>query len=102
MTPFEYIIIPLGWIVGNIVFNGFEKHLPLWRRGVKFVVTVGVLYASGNIFGPYVLYGTIAVMVIGMIVLHGWWFPKHGIHWRTAEPHDRYLALIARMKGRRG
>jgi hypothetical protein len=39
------------------------------------------------------------LMTIGQMYLHGWYFPKHGINGVTAEPHDKYLEVIAKMKG---
>ena len=100
MTIIEYAIVPLGWVIGNIVFNAFEKHLPLSRRLLKFVVTVGVLYAAGFFLGKYVLYTLLALMVMGMTILHGWWFPKQGVNGLTAEPYERYLEVIKKMKGK--
>lgn len=39
------------------------------------------------------------LMTIGQMYLHGWYFPKHGINGVTPEPHDKYLEVIAKMKG---
>lgn len=38
-------------------------------------------------------------MTLGQIYLHGWYFPKHGINGLTAEPYDKYLEVIEKMKG---
>jgi hypothetical protein len=27
-------------------------------------------------------------------VVHGWWLPKHGVSGWTAEPRERYYALL--------
>jgi hypothetical protein len=38
-------------------------------------------------------------LTVGQIVLQGWWFPRHGINGLSAEPYDKYLALINEVKG---
>ncbi len=40
-------------------------------------------------------------MTVGQVILHGWYFPKHGINGLTAEPYDIYLETIERMKGKK-
>lgn len=99
MLPIDYIIVPTGWLIGNIIFNNFEKHLPLYRRLFKLIITISVLYALGYFLGRMALYSVLAMMIIGMTILHGWWFPKNGINGLTAEPYNKYLRLIKQMKG---
>lgn len=82
-----------------LAFNNFERHLPLPRRVTKLFVVVGVLAAIGMVFGRFVFWGFITLMTIGQVYLHGWYFPKHGINGLTAEPYDKYLETIERMKG---
>ena len=84
-----------------VVFNNFEKHLPAQRRVVKLLVVIGVLATIGILFGRYAFWGVIALMTIGQIILHAWYFPKQGINGLTAEPYDRYLATIQKMKGQK-
>ncbi|MHA2131927.1 MAG: hypothetical protein ACW99L_18315 [Promethearchaeota archaeon] len=38
------------------------------------------------------------LLTIGQIILHAWYFPKHGINGITAEPYEMYLELIGKMK----
>lgn len=94
-------LVLLGIVLGNVVFNKFEKHLPWWRRAAKhglvFLVVAGVRLA----FGAWALLGVLCALTLGQLVLHAWYFPRHGVNGLTAEPYDRYLALIARMKGRK-
>jgi len=81
------------------VFNNFEKHLPIKRRITKLFVVVGALAVLGILLGRYAFWGVIILMTIGQVYLHGVYFPKHGINGLTAEPHDKYLEVIAEMKG---
>ncbi|MGH8430144.1 MAG: hypothetical protein ACREUF_07045 [Solimonas sp.] len=101
MAPIDHMMVLAGGLIANIVFNNFEKHLPVWRRCAKFAVLVSALAVIGALFGRLVFYVALAALTLGQVVLHAWWFPRHGINGLTAEPYDRYLALIARMKHRR-
>jgi hypothetical protein len=64
-------------------------------------VVVGVLATIGILFGRFAFWGLITLMTIGQIYLHGWYFPKNGINGLTAEPYDKYLETIEKMKGKR-
>ncbi len=97
----DLVVVIGGWAAGNVVFNGFEQHLPWHRRLLKLVAMLTVFTAVGVLGGRVAFYVLLAVVGFGITVLHAWWFPKHGIHWRTAEPRERYLDLIGRMKSGR-
>ncbi len=90
----DMLILLFGCIVGNIVFNNFAKHLPVYRRVLKYVVLFSVLGAIGLLLGRIVFWSVIGLMVVGLAILHGWWLPRNGVNGLTAEPRDRYLALI--------
>jgi hypothetical protein len=92
-------VLVIASIAYFIVFNNFEKHLPLQRRVTKLFIVLGVLSVIGIVFGRFVFWGVIGLMTIGQVYLHGWYFPQHGINGLTAEPHDKYLEVIKKMKG---
>ncbi|MGH8429891.1 MAG: hypothetical protein ACREUF_05770 [Solimonas sp.] len=98
MEAFDYLVVIAGGLAGNIIFNNFEKHLPLWRRAAKFTVLLAVLALVGAVLGRYAFYAVLVLLTLGQIILHAWWFPRHGINGLTAEPYDKYLELIGRMK----
>ena len=93
------IVFTIASIAYFLAFNNFEKHLPIKSRITKLFVVVGVLAVVGILFGRYVYWGVITLMTMGQIYLHGWYFPKQGINGLTAEPHDKYLEVIEKMKG---
>lgn len=93
------IVLTIASFAYFVAFNNFEKHLPLQRRVTKLFMVVGILAVIGILFGRYAFWGMIALMTIGQVYLHGWYFPKQGINGLTAEPHDKYLEVIERMKG---
>ena len=94
------IVLTIASLAYFVVFNNFEKHLPIKRRVIKLFVVVVILAVIGILFSRYAFWGVIALMTIGQVYLHGWYFPKHGINGLTAEPHDKYLEVIAKMKGK--
>ena len=93
------VVVAIACIAYFLAFNNFEKHLPLQRRVVKLFVVIGVLTGIGISFGRYTFWAIIALMTIGQVILHGWYFPKQGINGLTAEPYDKYLEVIEKMKG---
>ena len=100
--PVELLIVfTIASMAYFLAFNNFEKHLPIQRRITKLFVVVGVLAIIGILFGRFAFWGLITLMTIGQIYLHGWYFPKHGINGLTAEPYDKYLETIEKMKGKK-
>jgi amino acid transporter len=93
-----FIVLIISACAYFLLFNNFEKHQPLPRRITKLFLLVGILGLIGVLFSRYVFWGLIVLMTIGQVILHGWYFPKHGVNGLTAEPDERYLALIEEMK----
>lgn len=89
-----------GIVLGNVVFNAFEKHLPWWRRVLKHGLVFGIVAAVRIALGAGALLAVLGVITAGQLVLHAWYFPKHGINGLTAEPYEKYLELISKMKKR--
>jgi hypothetical protein len=71
-----------------------KKPTSLSRRAAKFAFLFIIFFAIRYFIGRGLFYGLL-LMAMGIGILHGYWFHvRHGIHWRTAEPRDRYLQLI--------
>ncbi len=71
------------------------------KRIMKLAILLVVLVAVHLMTGRIGFYGLLGILTVGMAVLHGYWFHyRHGIHWRTVEPKDRYLALIGAWEHR--
>lgn len=102
ISPAEILIVfTIASMAYFLAFNNFEKHIPIQHRVTKLFVVIGVLAIIGILFGRFAFWGLITLMTVGQIYLHGWYFPKHGINGLTAEPHDKYLETIEKMKGKR-
>ena len=93
------IVLTISSLAYFVAFNNFEKHLQMLKRITKLLIVTGTLAVIGIMLGRFVYWGIITLMTLGQIYLHGWYFPKHGINGLTAEPHEKYLEVIAKMKG---
>jgi uncharacterized membrane protein len=96
-----FTVFTIASIAYFIVFNNFEKHVSIQNRVTKLFIVVGVLAVIGILFGRFAFWGVIALMTTGQVYLHGVYFPKHGINGLTAEPYDKYLETIKKMKGKK-
>jgi len=76
--------------IGNIVFGQFEEKTPKWRRVTKVVLVLGMVAALSAKFGPAWGLFPIGLMLIGFVIVHLWWLPRHGINGLTAEPKEKY------------
>ena len=94
-----FIVFTIACVAYFLAFNNFEKHVPIKNRLIKLFTLVGVLATIGMLFGRVTFWGIITLMSIGQIYLHAWYFPKRGINGLTAEPYDKYLEVIEKMKG---
>ena len=89
----DVAVIAMMFAVGNILFGHFEEHTPKWRRVLKlFIVTGGIALLSSTAGRAWSV-GVIGAMLAAVVVIHGWWLPRHGINPWTGEPKDKYYAL---------
>ena len=85
------------WLTAQWIFRGYEAHVPLSKKLAKFALLAFVFFAIHQVAGRAWFYSLLAVMAVGIGLLHGYWFHyRHGIHWRTAEPRNKYLNLIGK------
>ena len=86
---------------GHVLLGHFEDYKPKWRRILKVVVSVALFLAVTFTLGrPWAWLIFIVPVGIGLIVVHGWWLPKHGINGWTGEPREKYLELVNRRRNR--
>ena len=98
MQFIDFAVFIAGWLAGNILFNAFERHVSRRKRIAKLVIILAVLYGAGVLGGRGLVYGLVLLIGAGMMLLHAWWFPKHGVNGLTAEPYDRYLQVIGKTR----
>jgi hypothetical protein len=40
------------------------------------------------------MFVVLGVIAVGVLIIHAWWLPRQGVNGWTAEPRDRYYALV--------
>ena len=92
---FDVAVVTAALAVGNILFGRFEEHRPRWRRLAKAAITLGAALAASYFGYRWAFYSAAGALVaVLVVVVHGWWLPKHGVDGWTGEPRDRYLELV--------
>ncbi len=97
---FDTTIVLGLFAVGSILFGHFEEHKPKWRRLLKVLIVLGVVLTLSATVGRVWAFGVLAIPLLGAVVVHAWWLPKHGVNGWTGEPKERYYERIG-VKGRR-
>lgn len=86
-------VVTVILIFGNIVFWKFDPFLPLWKRGLKFLLIVGAAGLISNYFGHLGVAIAFGIALLPIVYIHGIWLPRRGVNGWTAEPRDKYYAL---------
>lgn len=95
----DAVVFDSGWLIGLRIFRGYDAHVHPRKRLIKFALLAVVFFAIHQLAGRQWFFGLLMVMVVGIAILHGYWFHyRHGIHWRTAEPREEYLRLLGKLK----
>ena len=99
---FDVAVVMSIFAVGNILFGRFEEHKSRGRRLLKVAVVSAAVLALSATVGRAWAFGLLALPLLGAAWVHLHWLPKHGINGWTAEPREKYLALVrARRQGER-
>ncbi|MCG3159506.1 MAG: hypothetical protein JMDDDDMK_00495 [Acidobacteria bacterium] len=91
---FDVALVMSIFAIGGILFGHFEEHKPKSRRLLKVAVVLAVVVGLAVTVGRVWAYIVLAMPLIGAVVIHLWWLPKHGINGWTGEPKDKYLKLV--------
>jgi len=81
-------------MLGHLYFGRFVEHTPRWRRLIKSLVGVALVVGTTAFAGRAWTCALIGAIVVGIVIVHGWWLPKNGVNGWTAEPRDRYYELM--------
>lgn len=93
---FDVAVVMTIFAVGNVLFGRFEEHKPRGRRVIKVALVLVTTLSIADLAGRAWAYGVLAVPLVGAAWVHLVWLPRHGVNGWTAEPRDRYLALVKR------
>lgn len=91
---FDVAVVMAIFAVGSILFGRFEEHKPRWRRLLKVAIVLALVLTISATAGRVWAYGLLALPLAGAAWVHLVWLPRHGINGWTAEPRDKYLALL--------
>lgn len=90
---FEVAVMATVFALGIMLFGHFEEGVPKWRKVAKFFALTGLAVAISAAAGRPWFYAFLGVGCVFVLIVHGWWLPRHGINPWTAEPRERYYKL---------
>lgn len=99
---FDVAVVMSIFSVGGVLFGRFEQHKHRGRRLAKVALVLSVTLLLAETAGRAAAYGVLVIPLIAAAYVHLRWLPSHGINGWTAEPYDRYLALVAQKSARKG
>ena len=91
---FEVAIATTVLMLGHLYFGRFEEHRPRWRRLLKSLLLVVIMVGTTAWAGRVWMFVVLGVIAVGVLIIHAWWLPRQGVNGWTAEPRDRYYALV--------
>jgi 4-amino-4-deoxy-L-arabinose transferase-like glycosyltransferase len=91
---FDVAIATTGLMLGHIYFGRFAEHKPRWRLLLKSVLGIAMVVGTTAWAGREWTFALVGVLLVALLVVHGWWLPRNGVNGWTAEPRERYYELI--------
>jgi cadmium resistance protein CadD (predicted permease) len=91
---FDVAIATTCLMLGHLFFGRFVEHNPRWRRLLKSVLGIVLLVGTSVVAGRVWMFVELGAIVLGVLVVHGWWLPRKGVNGWTAEPRERYYEII--------
>ena len=79
--------------IGGIVLQSFAEGVPKWRRAAKMLLGGAISVFVSATAGREWFFVMVGLVAVGVVAVHCWWLPKHGINGWTAEPKEKYYAL---------
>lgn len=80
--------------IGSTLLGRFEEHKPRWRRVLKVSLGIGLFVGVSATAGRPWMLALLGLTLVAVAIVHAWWLPKHGVNGWTAEPRERYYALL--------
>ena len=94
-TPwFDVAVATTVLMLGHLCFGRFVEHQSRGRRLLKSLLGVALLVGTSTWAGRPWMYALLGAIAAGVLAVHGWWLPRKGVNGWTAEPRDRYYALM--------
>jgi hypothetical protein len=87
---FEFAMVTLLLLLGNMFLGHFEERSPRWRKLVKYLVTLVVVISISVLFGRTIAFIVLGIALVPVFYVHGVLLPKKGINGWTGEPKSKY------------
>jgi len=91
---FDVAVATSFLMLGHLFFGRFSEYQSRWRRLLKSVLSVALIVGTSALLGRRWMWVVVGAMCLGVLLIHGWWLPKKGVNGWTAEPRERYFALL--------
>jgi hypothetical protein len=91
---FDLALVATIYAFGATLFGRFEEHRPRGRRALKVAALLTLSVALAATAGRGWMLALLGGLLVVAVVVHGWWLPRHGVNGWTAEPRERYYALL--------
>ena len=91
---FDVAVATTALMLGHLYFGRFEEHMPRWRRLGKSLLGVALVVGTTALAGRAWMWALVGAIAVGVLVVHGWWLPRHGINGWTGEPRERYYEFL--------
>lgn len=92
MSP-EFLALFIFHTLGVSVFGKFEGETAWWKKALKWIVLLAIIYALYTFFGHGITLTTILILAIVGVVFHFWWCKRNQIHPLNATPRRKYYEL---------
>jgi len=90
---FDVAVAASFLMLGHLFFGRFSEYQSRWRRLLKSVLSVAIIAGTSALCGRSWMWAVFGAS-LGVLLIHGWWLPRQGVNGWTAEPRERYFALL--------
>jgi hypothetical protein len=91
---FDVAIVMTFLMLGYLCFGRFVEYQSRGLRLLKSLVGAAVLVGASVWAGRIWMYALLGLIVLGVLIIHGWLLPRKGVNGWTAEPRHRYYELM--------
>lgn len=79
--------------IGHSLLGHFEERTSKWRKLAKLFGSLCIAVLISAQFGRVWFFAIFTLCSIGVLYIHAWWLPSHGINGWTGEPKEKYYRL---------
>ncbi len=90
---FEVAVVCGIFAFGSIFFGHFEEHTPRYRKVLKLIFFNVVVVLLSKYLGRIWSFSFLAICLLAVVYIHGFWLPRKGINGLTGEPKSKYYKL---------